>query len=107
MNNREAAEMIRDDIRRHHDELSGEYRHALNMAIDALRAQDHEVDIRDVPGMWCDDITFCPEECKTKSCPRNSKNIRDRTVPHSFFMEKPDDCPKGKFERGGENRNGN
>ena len=51
-------------------------------------------DIRDVPGLWCDDITFCQERCGWKSCPRNSENIRDRTVPHSFSVEIPQDCPK-------------
>lgn len=36
----DAAEMIRDDMRLHHDFLSGEYRKALNMAIEALKAQE-------------------------------------------------------------------
>lgn len=29
-----------------------------------------------------------------KSCPRNSKNIRDKTIPHSFSVGRPSDCPK-------------
>lgn len=57
------------------------------------KAQD-VMDIRDIDGLWCDDITFCQEECGWKSCPRNKKNIRDRTVPHSFSVEIPEDCPK-------------
>lgn len=47
--------------------------------------------------MWCDDITFCQNrKCRMKSCLRNPKNIRDRTVPHSYFVETPPDCPKKK-----------
>ena len=44
--------------------------------------------------MWCDDITFCQEECERMDCPRNQHNIRDRRVPHSFSVEIPQDCPK-------------
>ena len=47
-----------------------------------------------IPGTWCDDITFCQEQCDLLSCPRNQKNIWDKTVPHSFSVEIPDDCPK-------------
>lgn len=36
MTRKEASDMIRDDIRLHHDFLSGEYRKALRMAIDVL-----------------------------------------------------------------------
>lgn len=39
MTNQEAAEMIRDDMKLHHDYLSGTYRKALNMAISALEKQ--------------------------------------------------------------------
>ena len=38
MTAKEAIEMIRDDMRLHHDNLSGTYRKALNMAITALGA---------------------------------------------------------------------
>ena len=49
----------------------------------------------DMPdGLWCDDITFCTERCGWKKCPRNCQNIRDRSVPHSFSVERPADCPK-------------
>jgi len=51
-------------------------------------------DIRDIDGLFCDDITFCPERCGWKSCPRNSENIRDKAIPHSFSVEVPKDCPK-------------
>ena len=55
-------------------------------------------DIREVCGLWCDDITFCSERCGWKSCPRNKENIRDRAIPHSFSVEIPVDCPKrGKW----------
>ena len=36
MDRKAAAEMIRNDMRLHHDYLSGQYRKALNMAIEAL-----------------------------------------------------------------------
>jgi len=51
-------------------------------------------DIRDIQDLYCDDITFCQEQCDWLSCPRNQKNIRDKTIPHSFFVEIPEDCPK-------------
>ena len=37
MTREEAAKMIKDDIRLHHNDLSGKYRHALNIAIEALQ----------------------------------------------------------------------
>ena len=44
-----------------------------------------------------DDISFCPfKGCRRKTCPRNQRNIRDRTIPHSFFVERPPDCPYRK-----------
>jgi len=52
----------------------------------------------DIIGLWCDDISFCPEHCERIDCPRNSYNIRDRRVPHSFFVERPEDCPKNVKE---------
>ena len=49
-----------------------------------------------INSFWCDDITFCPVECERMDCPRNQKNIRDRTIPHSYSVEILDDCPKKK-----------
>lgn len=44
-----------------------------------------------------DDITFCPKEkCRRKTCMRNQANIRDKTIPHSFYVEIPPDCPYRK-----------
>ena len=40
MTNQEAAEMIRNDMRLHHDALSGKYRQALKLAVEALIAQE-------------------------------------------------------------------
>ena len=55
------------------------------------------MDIRGIVGLWCDDITFCPKkECKRVKCPRNQANIRDPSIPHSFFVERPPDCPYRK-----------
>ena len=56
-------------------------------------------DIRCIDGLWCDDITFCPVQCGWKDCPRNQQNIRDKTIPHSFSVEIPHDCPK-KLRKG-------
>lgn len=52
------------------------------------------MDIREIDGLWCDDITFCQETCERMDCPRNKHHIRDRSVPHSFSVEIPQDCPK-------------
>ena len=52
------------------------------------------IDIREIDDLWCDDITFCSEKCGWRDCPRNSLNIRDKTIPHSFSIEIPSDCPK-------------
>lgn len=49
--------------------------------------------------MWCDDITFCQEECERMDCPRNQHNIRDRSVPHSFSVDVPQDCLKKQEEK--------
>lgn len=54
--------------------------------------------IRKIDDLWCDDITFCQEQCEWRSCPRNQQNIRDRTIPHSYSVEIPQDCPKKKGE---------
>lgn len=47
-------------------------------------------------GLWCDDITFCSGDCDLTQCPRNQKNIRDHTIPHSYSVEIPEDCLKYK-----------
>ena len=39
MTNQEAIEMIQNDMKLHHDYLSGQYRKALKMAIEALKEQ--------------------------------------------------------------------
>lgn len=43
-----------------------------------------------------DDISFCRLNCRRKRCMRNKMNIIDKTVPHSFFVERPPDCPYRK-----------
>ena len=43
MTYKEAADMIRDDMRLHHDYLSGQYRKALKLAIEVLEKQDKPV----------------------------------------------------------------
>ena len=41
-----------------------------------------------------DDMTFCQREsCGRKNCKRHPSKIIDRSVPHSFFVNRPPDCP--------------
>lgn len=47
MTNEEAIELIENDMRLHHDYLSGKYRHALRMAVDALKQADHKTEPSD------------------------------------------------------------
>ena len=66
MTRKEAAEMIRDDIRLHHDYLSGVYRKALRMAIDALeklpdkhgRLVDADANIKEIKARNPDDVSY-------------------------------------------------
>lgn len=44
MTNEEAIKMIKDDVRLHHDHLSGKYRKALSMAIEALSNSQKQSD---------------------------------------------------------------
>ena len=60
----------------------------------ALTGKGKTMDIREIDGLWCDDITFCQEDCYDLSCPRNSRNIRDKSVPHSYSVDIPGDCPR-------------
>ena len=56
MTRKEAAEMISDDISLHHDYLSGVYRKALRMAIDALeKLPDKHGRLVDVDAL-CEDL---------------------------------------------------
>lgn len=57
MTKQEAAEMIRNDMKIHHDYLSGQYRKALNMAIDALLKKQTEI-------VRCKDCKYCSSEIK-------------------------------------------
>ena len=64
--------------------------------LDAIQAKEGGAmkNAINTPGLYCDDISFCPHKCNILKCPRNSINIRDRSVPHSYFVETPPDCPK-------------
>ena len=46
---------------------------------------------------FSEDITFCPLTCDNMECMRNSANIQDHTIPHSYSVEVPDCCPKRQF----------
>ena len=47
--------------------------------------------------MFSDDITFCPiKKCRRTKCFRNQANIRCFGIAHSFFVERPPDCPYRK-----------
>ena len=81
MTNQEAAEMIRNDMKLHHDALSGEYRKALSMAISALQAQDEEQ--REEP-LYCDrDICLRNEyngigcgDCEVTKSQQRAKDVK-------------------------------
>ena len=67
MTNQEAAEMIRNDMKLHHDYLSGQYRKALNMAINALLKEqeaqrDYEASVE--MAEYCEryEHTYSPED---------------------------------------------
>lgn len=52
---------------------------------------------KSIHGLWHDDITFCmKDDCKRVKCPRNQANILNHSIPHSFFVEIPPDCPYRK-----------
>lgn len=46
MTNNEAAAMIRNDMKLHHDDLSGTYRKALRMAVNALEAEQQWIPVK-------------------------------------------------------------
>ena len=58
MTNQEAAKMICNDIKLHHDDPSGQYLKALNMAIDALLKEQEAVE----PNEWIKCSDEMPEE---------------------------------------------
>ena len=44
-----------------------------------------------------DDTIYCQrKDCRRKTCKRNQMHIKDKTVPHSFYVERPPDCPYRK-----------
>ena len=54
-----------------------------------------------IPAWIHDDITWCMDEsCPVVSCMRNTKNMMDRSGPHSYAMMKDtEDCPIYQMER--------
>ena len=73
MTNDEAIEMIRNDMKLHHDSLSGEYRKALRMAISALSQPQR------MKGRW---IRY-PKICKVE-CDQCGKRFRTDFTPRNF-----------------------
>ena len=60
---------------------------------------------KEVTAMWNDDITFCLDsECKLNECPRNQINMRDRSIPHSYSLERPEDCLKERKSKNEESK---
>lgn len=51
-----------------------------------------------------EDISFCPIDCKRTKCKRNKLNIKNHDIPHSYFVNRPPECPyvknKNKLENG-------
>lgn len=68
MTNQEAIDMIRNDMKLHHDYLSGTYRKALNMAVDALETLIPVEPIEDpnlIRGGWFGREAECCGKCHT------------------------------------------
>ena len=84
-----SAEEIEKDIRMAERQIGWNY----DYKIESVTVEKRKISAEDIDGLWCDDITFCQENCERKSCPRNKLNIRDKTVPHSFSVGIPSDCP--------------
>lgn len=64
MTNEEAIKMIVDDMRLHHGYLSGNYRKALNMAIEALRNSPTQMPLTSDPISRQDAIDVVSEGCQ-------------------------------------------
>lgn len=62
MTNAEAAKMIREDMRLHHDYLSGTYRKALKMAIKILNEEERKI------GHWVALDDDYPEDYECDVC---------------------------------------
>lgn len=81
MTNQEAAEMIRNDMKLHHDYLSGQYRKALNMAIDALLKENRKPDCEHAnhDGAGCLGYCRCEQDDEPidacKECEKYTGNI--------------------------------
>ena len=88
--NCENCELVQDD-----NELHEMYTNVINIVKANSHIEPKKETALDIIGLWNDDITFCQEDCDWEDCPRNSKNIRDRSIPHSYSIERPTDCPKG------------
>lgn len=60
MTREEVIRMIRNDMKLHHDNLSGQYRQALNMAIEALKRQQPKKVAYVINGLTGLPVSFCP-----------------------------------------------
>lgn len=45
-----------------------------------------------------EDITWCARECPRMSCKINRKHIKEKEIPHSFYVERPPTCPYRKHQ---------
>lgn len=41
-------------------------------------------------------IIWCAQECERMSCKINRKHIKEKEIPHSFYVERPPTCPYRK-----------
>lgn len=98
MTREEAAKMIKDDIRLHHDDLSGKYRHALNIAIEALQQPEIIRCEERKAGEWikmsdCDGIYWACSECGEDIPRAPHYNPQFDLFPRLKSIEKTNYCP--------------
>lgn len=55
-------------------------------------------DIRNIPVLWCDDITFCQEEFRCEAANEARETSGAKLYSTRFSVESPTDCPKGDKE---------
>lgn len=91
MTRQEAIAMIEDDKKRHHDELSGRYRAALTMAIEALQQQTAKCDnckySEETDGMNCYEcLKGMSDNFEALECEQNKKQERTRGIPMEDWL---------------------
>lgn len=98
MTREEAIKMIQDDMRLHHDNLSGKYRKALRMAIEALQFAKHFDLLKEYQSLK--EVVLC-KDCKyfKKIVERSDSGLCHRDIVASAWKENGY-CSRGKRKGG-------